>query len=302
MASDSTGLYIFGFILLLIVAFFAYAFLSRRRTADKRKQLIRAFRAAPARAKDAPILVQGTARAPELLLPTTGEPVAFYGLFVLSRESAITDQQTGIPVSIQGLKLNQPRISAVKGFRFFETSGDFTVESGGTPFLVSVESILSYFAKGAAMVTSLVGGQVKESGLPGDVWNDAMNFQVAEPALKMFCGFETPIGTQGSRRHAGTWTRTETTQRTTLSVVTVKSRIDARIHYFSAGVNLPQGILDLIAKRGIVPEEKEEVIVIECFIPLNREVFVFGTFDGDRGIRYADGTVQLSVSYTDPAE
>ena len=50
-------------------------------------------------------------------------------------------------------------------------------------------------------------------------------------------------------------------------------------------MNLPQGILDLIAKRGIVPEEKEEVIVIETFIPLNREVFVFGTFDGDRGIR-----------------
>ena len=67
-----------------------------------------------------------------------------------------------------------------------------------------------------------------------------------------------------------------------------------------AGYNLPQGIFDLIAKRGITLDDKEEVIVIETFIPLNREVFVFGTFDGDNSIVYADGTVQLSVSYTDP--
>ena len=91
------------------------------------------------------------------------------------------------------------------------------------------------------MVTSLVGGQVKESGLPGEVWNDAMNFSMAEHALKMLCGFEAPIGTEGSRRQSGTWTSTETTQRTTLSVVTVKSRIDSRIHYFSAGHEPPAG-------------------------------------------------------------
>jgi hypothetical protein len=69
-----------------------------------------------------------------------------------------------------------------------------------------------------------------------------------------------------------------------------------------AGYNMPQGILDLIAKRGIALKEKDEVTVVETFIPLNREVFVFGTFDGDRSIVYADGAVQLSVSYTDPGE
>jgi hypothetical protein len=37
-----------------------------------------------------------------------------------------------------------------------------------------------------------------------------------------------------------------------------------------AGYNLPQGILDLIAKHGIALKEKDEVIVIETFIPLNR--------------------------------
>ena len=68
-----------------------------------------------------------------------------------------------------------------------------------------------------------------------------------------------------------------------------------------AGYNLPQAIVDLIAKHGVTLKDKDEVIVIETFIPLNKEVFVFGTFDGDRSLVFADGTVQLSVSYTDPA-
>jgi hypothetical protein len=300
MASDPTGLYLFGFLILLIIAVFVYSFLSNRLAADKRKKMIHAFRASPTIATGAPILVQGPARAPDLLLPTTGEHVAFYALFVLSRESATTDLKTGLPIQIEGINLNKTRISAIKGFRFFETSGDFTVEQGETRYLVSVTSILASFTKGASMVTSFVGGQMKEIGLPGDVWNDAMNFSEAEPALKMLCGFEAPIGSQRSRTRSGTWTRTQTTQYATSSVVTVKSRIDSRIHYFEAGVNLPQAISDLIAKRGIVPEEKDEVIVVETFIPLNREVYVFGTFDGDKSIVFKDGTVRLSVSYADP--
>lgn len=302
MASDSSGLYLFGFIILLILGVIAYSFLNKRITDDKRKQLIKAFKASPVIAKNAPILVHGPAAAPDRILPTTGEHVAFYGLFVLSRESAITDTQTGIPVRVQGVNLNQSRISEVKGFRFFETSGDFIVEQGETPYLVSTSSIFAYFAQGGAMVTSLVGGTMKGSGLPEEFLNDTMNFQTAQPALKMLCGFDAPIGTQQSRSRSGTWTKKETTHQTSLSVVTVKSRIDSRIHYFNAGINLPQGIFELITKRGIVPVDKEEVIVVETFIPLNKEVHVFGTFDGERSVAYTDGTVQLSVSYTDPEQ
>ena len=58
--------------------------------------------------------------------------------------------------------------------------------------------------------------------------------------------------------------------------------------------------MNLLEKRGIALKEKDEVIVVETFIPLNREVFVFGTFDGDKSIVYTDSTVQLSVSYKDP--
>lgn len=300
MASDLTGLIIFFIFIALILGIIAYSYISNHLATDKRKQQIKEFRASPVIAKDAPILVQGPARAPDRLLPTTGEHVAFYGLFVMSRESAVSDMQAGIPVRVQGLKLNQSRISAMKGFRFFDTSGDFIVEPGETPYLVSVTSILGYFAKGTSMVTSLVGGQVKDAGMSGDVWNDAMTFMHAQEALRMLCGFEAPIGTQNSKRRTGTWTRTETTQQTTLSVVTVKSRIDSRIHYLNAGQNIPPGIQELLTKRGIVPEEKEEIIVVETFIPLNKEVFVFGSFDGDRSIAFRDSATRLSVSYMDP--
>jgi hypothetical protein len=299
MASDSSGLYIFGFIL-IIIGVIAYSYLNKRITDDKRKQLIKAFKASPVIAKNAPVPVHGPAAAPDRILPTTGEHVAFYSMFVLSKESAISDEHKGVSVRIQGVNLNQPRISGVKGFRFFETSGDFIIEQGETPYLVSTTSIFTYFAKGGAAVSSLVGGTMKGSGLPEEYWNDAMTFQTAQPALNMLCGFDAPIGTQNTKSRSGTWTKTEVSHKTTLSVVTVKSWIDSRIHYFNAGINLPGGILELITKRGMVPEDKEEVIVVETFIPLRKEVFVFGTFDGERSIAYTDGTVQLSVSYADP--
>ena len=104
-----------------------------------------------------------------------------------------------------------------------------------------------------------------------------------------------------SRRFSGGWTKTTTTQHTTVSVTTATARIDARVHEFMAGYNIPQGIADLLAKRKIELPDKEQIIVIEVFISLNREVFVFGTFDGDRSIVFTDTDVQLSVSYADPA-
>jgi hypothetical protein len=302
MASDTSGLYIFGFLLLLFLGVATYAFLSNRRAADKRKQMIKAFRASPKIAKDAPVLVQGQAQAPDLILPTTGEHVAFYGLFVLSKETAVTDTRTGIDVRVGGIPVGTDRtlIDSVEGFQFFETSGDFTVASKGAYYFVRPSGVIAYFKKGADLVSGFVGNQFKNMGLAEGVFEDSMNFTIAQQALKMLCGFEAPIVTERSRRFSGSWTKTTTTQHATFSVVTATGRIDARVQHYMAGFNLPQGIMDLLAKRGIVLQEKEEVIVIETFIPLNREVFVFGTFDGDRSIVFADGTVQLSVSYEDP--
>jgi hypothetical protein len=302
MASDTSGLYIVGFILLLIVGLFAYSYLNKRITADKKKQMIKAFKASPKIAKDAPVFVQGQAQAPDVLLPTTGEHVAYYGLFVISKETAITDTRSNLGVRIDGIPLgtNSTRIDSVKGFTFFETSGDFTVASGGTYYFVRPSSVFAYFRKGTDMVYGLVKGQFAKAGMPERVIEDNMNFTLAQQALSMLYGFNAPLVEEHSRGFSGSGTRTTTTRRTSFSAVTATSRIDSRVQHFMAGYNLPQGILDLIAKRGITLAEKEEIIVIETFIPLNRDVFVFGTFDGDKSIVFADGTVQLSVSYTDP--
>jgi hypothetical protein len=301
-SSNATGLYMVGLILLLIIGLFACSYLNKRRVANKQKELMKAFRVSPKFVKDAPVLVQGQAQAPDLVLPTTGEHVAFYGLFVLSRETTIRDTQNGVGIRINGIPLgtDRTRIDSVEGFHFFETSGDFTVASGSTYYFVRPSGVFAYFKKGADMVAGFVGGQFKNAGLPESFFQDAMNFTVAQQALQMFCGFDAPVIEERSRRFSGSWTKKTTTQRTMFSVMTATARIDARVHHFLAGYTIPQGIQDLLAKRGIELPEKEEIIVIETFIPLNREVYVFGTFDGDRSIVYADGTVQLSVSYADP--
>lgn len=301
-SSDPSGLIIVLIIVIGIIGLFVYAHLSKKVTADKRKALIRAFKAAPVIAKGAPILVQGPAVSPDVILPSTGEHVAFYSMFVFSRESKITGSRSATRIRINGIPLGSDgtRIESVEGFMFSESSGDFTVAAEGRQYEVKPSGVFAYFRKGADLVSGLVEGQFKAAGLPESFFRDAMNIKIAEPSLAMLCGFDAPIVTDHTRRYSGSGSRKTTTQRTTFSVVMATSRIDARVHTFVSGFNLPQGILDLIAKRGIELPEKEEIIVVETFIPLNRKVYVFGTFDGDRNIVYEDSTVQLSVSYTDP--
>lgn len=301
-SSDPTGLYLLGLIILGIIGLFTYSYLNQRRVATKQKELMKAFRASPKILKDAPIFIQGQAQAPDLILPSTGEHVAFYGIFVMSKESEISGTHSGLGANVGGISVPATgnRITEVKGFRFFETSGDFTVMQASSPYFIRFSSIMAYFAKGAAMV-SFAGDMMKQAGLSGQAWNDFINFQVGENALKVLCGFEAPIATQHAKRHGGGLAVHKTTDHTSVSIVDVKSRIDSRIHELMAGYNIPQGILDLIAKRGIALEEKEVVIVVETYIPLDKEVFVFGTFDGGQNIAFADSTVQLSVSCTDPA-
>jgi hypothetical protein len=278
-------------IVLLIVGFIGYAYLNNYRTKNKRRELIRAFRAAPHMNKDGPVLVQGQATAPDHILPTTGEHVAFYGIFVLSRETSVTEAKGVLNTGGVG------KIIGTKGFRFFETSGDFLVTPPGTQYLVSITSAFSQFSKGAAIPASVAGGMFKSIGLTGSIFDDAMGFEVAEATLRMIIGYESPVKLQTTR----TGNQQQRTTHTTASVVTVKSRIDSRIQYYTAE-SLPQGMVDLLRKRSIVTEGNEEVIVVETFIPLNRDVQVFGTYDGEQKILFRDSTVQLSVSYNDPAE
>jgi len=302
MASDSTGLYLFGIILLLIAGLFAYSYLNKRYVAGKQNDLMKAFRTNPKIEKDKPVFIQGNAQAPDVILPTTGEQVAWYGLFVLSKETAIRDTQSGVGIRINGIPLGtqQDRINSVEGFHFFETSGDFTVVSASGQFTVHPSGVIAYFRRGADLVAGFAGAQFEKSGLPRAFFDDAMAFQVAQQALQVFCGLTAPVIEDRSRRFSGSLTEKTTTHRTTFSAATATARIDARVHEFMAGYNIPAGMHDLLAKRGIGLSEKQEIIAIEAFIPLNREVYVFGTFDGDNGIVFADNTVQLSVSYENP--
>jgi hypothetical protein len=227
---------------------------------------------------------------------------AYYGLFVLSKETAIRDTRSGVGIRINGIPVGtqQDRIDSVEGFHFFETSGDFTVASGSGQFSVRPSGVIAYFRRGADLVAGFAGAQFEKSGLPGSFFDDAMAFQVAQQALQVFCGLTAPVIEDRSRRFSGSLTEKTTTRRTTFPATNATARIDARVHEFMAGYNIPAGMHDLLAKRGIGLSEKQEIIAIEAFIPLNREVYVFGTFDGDNGIVFADNTVQLSVSYEDP--
>ena len=304
MASSGSGdLTIVIIIILCIIGLFAYSYLNRRRVANKQKELMKAFRAFPQIAKDKPIFVQGQAKAPDLVLPTTGEHVAWYGLFVMSKETTVRDTRSGVGIRVNGIPLGttRSRIESVEGFHFYETGGDFAVASGSEYYFVRPSGVMAYFRKGVDLIAGFTGDQFGKTGLPRSFFDDAMTFQVARQALAMFCGFFAPIGEQRTHRRSGSWTRKTTTGRTSVSVTTATARIDARVHEYMAGYNIPPGIANLLAKRTIELPDKEQIIAIEVFIPLNKEVFVFGTFDGDKSIVFADTDVGLSVSYRDPA-
>lgn len=306
-SSDSTGLYIFGIIIILIIGLFAYSYLNKRRVADRQKDLMKAFRASPVIARDKPIFIQGQAQAPDVLLPSTGEHVSYHGTFVMSKETTIRDTHSGVGITLNGIPLGEAlgleknQINAIQGFHFFETSGDFTVACGSGNYFVRPSGVMAYFQKGADMVAGLIMNQFTGRGLAGSFFKDAMTFQAAQQGLQVFCGFNAPIAEERSRRISGGWNTKTTTQKTHVSVTTATARIDARVHEYMAGFNIPSGIAELLAKRGIGLPDKDEIIVIEVFIPMSRGVFVFGTFDGDKSIVFADKTVQLSVSYLDPS-
>lgn len=284
-------------IFLLVVGFMAavvlYAYLYKLKSYHDLKKMARAFRQNPVMAKGAPALLHGPAIAPDVLLPTTGEHVAWYAMFVLAREMKITG--TSSPAGIGGIATGTGRITGVHGFRFFLLSGDFAVRSGGTACTVRISSLMDWFAKGSASVSSVVKGTITSSGFPAPVYDDSIGFTVAEAALDWVFRFALPMKI---RQQGGTRFRWNASTYTT--VKSVRSTIDSRVQEYVSGFNLPEGIAEILKQKGINPGEKTEITVAEIFIPLNKEVYVFGTFDGDNGIVHADPKVRFSVSYEDP--
>lgn len=294
MADISFGPVLFLILVIIFAVFIYYAIISKRRSHDKRNTLINAYKTAPTKTRNAPILIQGPVPSPDLILPTTGEHVGFYALFILSKESSMTSSESNL--SIGSGSIERSHISDMKGFRVFETSGDFSVVSEGTRYEVGISGVLAQFKKGASLFTSPFTGLIASSGIPEKVQNDTMGFQMAQEAYSLIFGFSAPI-------RAVTSTIGDKWQQTTYitsSVVSATSTVDSRLQSYVTGINLPKGVLEILAKKGIVPTDKEEISVIELFIPLHKEVYVFGTFDGEKSIVFLDSTVKLSVSYQDP--
>jgi len=291
---NMTGLYIFLLIALGFAAVIAYAYLGNRRAQGKQKKMIRAFRQNPVIRKNAPVLIHGPAQAPDLILPTTGEHVAYYALIVMSRETSLSQVESHARVG--GSTLSTGYVTGLEGFRFFETGGDFTVNSGGVPYTVRISGVLDLFAQGFSKASSFVGGIVTSSGVPAATYNDTVGLRTAEGALSWAFHFSAPIKTRQS-------TTGGFGGRTTYAssyVKSVQGTVDTRVQEYTEGVNLPPGVRDLLLARGIMPVENRGIIVVELFIPLNREVWVFGTYDGDRSIIFSDPAARLLVSYDDP--
>jgi hypothetical protein len=291
---DMTGLVLFLVIACGFAGFILYAFLNNRRALNQRRKMIQTFREHPVISKNAAVLLHGPAQSPDLVLPTTGEHVAYYALIILSRESSLSSTDTYF--SMGGSSMTDKYVTGLKGFRFFVTSGDFTVTSNGISYSIRISSLMSQFAKGASRVTSLVAGEVRSSGIPAETFDDMMSGGVAEGALAWAFGFSAPI--KSDKTTTSNWSQQTTSAHS--SVGTVKSTVDSRVQNYLSGTNLPRGILEILEKKGIKPEDKTEITVIELFIPVGREVYVFGTFDGDKSIIYTDPVVRLSVSYDDP--
>lgn len=264
MAGDFLTLIIDIVLILAFILIIGFVLFHKRITGKMRKDTIRAWKAAPKKEKGAPLLVHGTAVSPGNVLPSTGEPVAFYALFVMSKGSLLKMDSFG-----------QKLLPSTTSFKIFETSGDFSIIENSTPYTVSITSILAHFYEGASMFATDHVQEAILSGFSENVFNDAVNFEAAMQALTTVLKISAPNNS-------------------------VRSAVDTRTNTYILGHNVPPAIGDFITKKWIRPKQNEEITVVEFFIPQMKKVYGFGTFDGENSIRYMGETVALSVTYTDP--
>lgn len=251
----------------LAIIFLAIVLISRfsnRRTAANRVKLIRAFKASPRKAADAPILLHGQASSPGVVMPAGGEPAAFHATFIMSRGCTL----------IRDMNHRKP-LPANSSFKVFITSGDFSVTEAGVSYRVSIVSALERITMGAEWFTGKYKMNMVLDGMPENVFDDMVSFEAGSQAL-------VPV-----------FSITETGR-------SVMSSIDSRVRTFTQGSDVPPGIAEILKGKIIRPQPGEEITVLEFFIPLKKSVWVFGEFDGTDTVRYGEKGAMLSVSYGDP--
>lgn len=253
------GIAVFFFIIgiLLLLVF-------RHLTAQNRTALIKAYKAAPRKTADAPVLIHGTAGLSGVTRPIGGDPVAFHATFIMSRGCSL----------IRDVNHRKP-LPENTSFKVFTMSGDFPVTEAGVSYRVSLISTIQRMNAGAEYFTKNVKQTAILDGLPESVFDDMVTFEAASQAL-------VPV-----------FSIAETGRNVT-------SSIDSRVSRFIHGRDVPPVIADMLKQRIIRPQPGEEITVMEFFIPLKKSVWVFGEFSGGDTIRYGEDGAGLSVSYTDP--
>lgn len=254
------GIVLIFLILVIVLCLALYKQIMRKNRLD----LIRAFKAAPRKTPEFPVLVHGPAGPPGVIPPTGGDPVAFHATFIMSRGCTL----------IRDMNHRKP-LPDYTSFKVFTMSGNFTVTEAGIPYTISVISALERINDGAAWFTKQYKQTLILDGMPESVFDDMVTFEAASQAL-------VPV-----------FSLTETGRYVTSSV-------DSRVSRFIHGRDVPPAIADMLKGKIIRPAPGEEITVVEFFIPVKKSVWVFGEFSGGDTVRYGENGAGLSVSYTDP--
>ncbi|MDD1680944.1 MAG: hypothetical protein LUQ35_04985 [Methanoregula sp.] len=264
MAND-VYLLLFAIIIFLFVLIIAiYLIFGGQKENRNRLQLVRAYKAAPRKIGDSPVLVHGPAGSSGVVMPAGGDPVAFHATFIMSRGCTL----------IRDI-YHQNAIPANSSFKVFTTSGNFPVTDAGIPYTVSIISALERMNEGAGMFTEKNRLNAVLDGMPETVFDDMIQFEAGIQALE-------PIFA------------------VTVSGRSVTSTIDSRIRTFTQGRDVPPGIAEILKGKIIRPQPGEEITVVEFYIPLKKSVWVFGEFDGTDTVRFGESGARLFVSYNDP--
>jgi hypothetical protein len=279
---------IFGF----VVAFFIFLFSWNWYRRYDRKRLIRHFKAAPSLRLGDPALIRGVATGPVHRLPSSGEPVAFYSIDISSRVSEITSARR---IQVGPIGIGSRSVTGFHALRIFDQSGDFTVVSGGTEYLVNISSIFSYFQRGETAFSKFLSTTGVFSGAPPDAITMTMDGAATSAVLQFLLGYSASVATE-TLSHSS-WGTERNIRVQTVNAVT--STVNATFQDYTSET-VPPGVKAILDRKGATLSGDDEITVTELYIPIGKEVYVFGTYDGENRISYRHNIPGLSVSYQDP--
>ena len=288
MANTTTDFIIIGAVILLFIGVIALGVLQK----GQRKKQVQAFKRQPVIESGKPILIQGQAGGTAYALPSTGEKGAYYSLSVTSRQVTTTRNWTSV---------------GVEGFGVFAQTGDFSITSAGKTYAIRITSAFEKFAPGISLTKNAVTAMAGPRGVNDAFLQNAMELKTSESVLGLIFGFINPYSDAGKRQKTSTpFGSRETATMDAQPIFGQKdatSYVSTRLSHYIVGRDVPASVTALLKAKGIganLAKDGQEVLLVENFVPYGQNLFVFGTYDGNGGITYADNTTGLTVSYKDP--